>query len=66
MRLTINGKTLETPTLATIAELAAWMELPSYGSAVELNGVVVRKAEHPITSLKDGDALEVVRFVGGG
>jgi len=33
---------------------------------VELNGVVVRKAEHPITSLKDGDALEVVRFVGGG
>ncbi|WP_005032313.1 sulfur carrier protein ThiS [Holophaga foetida] len=66
MKLIINGKPLDTPELATVADLAAWLELPSYGSAVELNGAVVRRGDHPATPLKDGDSLEVVRFVGGG
>jgi thiamine biosynthesis protein ThiS len=66
MRLTINGKPLDAPRLATVADLAAWLELPSFGSAVELNGAVVRKAEHADTELNDGDRLEVVRLVGGG
>jgi len=66
MKLILNGKPLDTPELASVAELAAWMELPSYGSAVELNGSVVRKAEHASTPLREGDTLEIVRFVGGG
>jgi len=66
MKLTINGETRDTPELLTIAELASWLELPAFGSAVELNGAVVRKADHGGTPLKDGDRLEVVRLVGGG
>lgn len=66
MRLTINGKPQETPELATVADLAQWLMLPAYGSAVELNGVVVRKAEYQARSLKENDRLEVVRLVGGG
>ncbi len=66
MQLVINGETRETPELATVADLAVWLELPSFGSAVELNGVVVRKAEHAGTPLREGDQLEVVRLVGGG
>jgi thiamine biosynthesis protein ThiS len=66
MKLTINGEIRETPALADIAELAAWLELPAFGSAVELNGTVIRKAEHGSTPLRDGDRLEVVRLVGGG
>lgn len=66
MKLILNGKPTDTPELNTIADLAAWMELPSYGSAVELNGTVIRKADHANTPLKEGDQLEVVRFVGGG
>ena len=34
--------------------------------AVELNGEIVPKAQYGQTILKDGDALEVVSFVGGG
>lgn len=34
--------------------------------AVELNGEIVPKAQYGQTVLKDGDALEVVSFVGGG
>ncbi len=67
MKLQINGEGREVPaTLATVADLAAWLELPAFGSAVELNGAVVRRAEHPGTLLREGDRLEVVRLVGGG
>jgi sulfur carrier protein len=49
-----------------VAALAVWLKLPAFGSAVELNGVVVRKADQAATALRDGDRLEVVRLVGGG
>ena len=66
MKLWINGEDREVPDLATIAELAAWMRLPPQGTAVELNGVVVRRNEQAASPLKDGDRLEIVRLVGGG
>jgi thiamine biosynthesis protein ThiS len=66
MRLIINGQERETPEFTQVADLAAWLELPPFGSAVELNGQVVRKAEYPGCPLRDGDRLEVVRLVGGG
>lgn len=66
MRLRINGETRDTPALATVADLAAWLDLPAFGSAVELNGEVIRRTDHPATPLKEGDRLEVVRLVGGG
>jgi len=66
MRLLINGKTVDTPELNTIADLAGWIGLPSFGSAVELNGTVIRKSDHANTHLKENDRLEIVRLVGGG
>lgn len=66
MRLHLNGEPRETPDLGTLADLARWLELPSFGSAIELNGEVIRRADHPATPLKEGDRLEVVRLVGGG
>ncbi|MBL0211148.1 MAG: sulfur carrier protein ThiS [Holophagaceae bacterium] len=66
MRLFINGAEKQAPALSTVAELSDWLQLPAFGTAVELNGEVIRRAEHPTTALKDGDRLEVVRLVGGG
>ncbi|HCZ34189.1 MAG TPA: thiamine biosynthesis protein ThiS [Holophagaceae bacterium] len=66
MKLHLNGDLRDTPDLATVADLAAWLNLPAFGSAVELNGEVIRRADHPATPLKEGDRLEVVRLVGGG
>jgi len=66
VKLHINGETRDTPALASLADLAAWLELPGFGSAIELNGEVIRRADHPATPLKEGDRLEVVRLVGGG
>ena len=47
MRLRINGQEREAPELAHVADLARWLELPAFGSAVELNGQVLRRAEYP-------------------
>lgn len=66
MILIINGEARQAPELANVQELATWLELPAFGSAVELNGEVVRKAAHGDTPLSEGDRLEVVRLVGGG
>lgn len=66
MRLIINGQEKDAPALATVADLALWLEMPAFGSAVELNGAVVRKADYEATPLVEGDRLEVVRLVGGG
>jgi len=66
MRLWINGREREAPILGTVEDLARWLELPPFGSAVELNGQVVRRPDYAATGLKEGDRLEVVRLVGGG
>jgi thiamine biosynthesis protein ThiS len=50
----------------TVADLATTLDLPRFGSAIELNGEVIRRVDHPATPLKEGDRLEVVRLVGGG
>lgn len=34
--------------------------------AVEINGVIIKKADYEKTTLNDGDKIEVVSFVGGG
>ena len=66
MRLTLNGAEREAPALASVADLAAWLALPAFGTAIELNGTVVRRAEQASTALREGDRLEIVRLVGGG
>lgn len=40
--------------------------MPERRLAVELNGVVVRKADWPEIVLKTDDRVEIVHFVGGG
>ncbi len=61
----INGQLLD---LAgrTVAEYLASANYDGTRIAVERNGEIVPKARYGDTVLRDGDALEVVSFVGGG
>lgn len=61
----INGERLD---LAgkTLAEYLASTKYDSTRIAVERNGAIVPKAKYGETILQDGDAIEVVNFVGGG
>lgn len=66
MQLIVNGENREFPHMTHLSDLAAHLELPSFGSAIELNGAVIRKADYGNTPLNTGDQLEIVKLVGGG
>ncbi|WP_173385192.1 sulfur carrier protein ThiS [Ruminococcus flavefaciens] len=61
----INGELLERDG-KTVTEMLADMEISGQRVAVEINEEIVPKAKYDETILKDGDRVEVVRFVGGG
>lgn len=61
----VNGEMLDTAG-KTVTELLEAMQVSSSRVAVELNEQILPKAQYGETVLKDGDKVEVVRFVGGG
>ena len=66
MRVQVNGELREVPSGSTVASLLATLGLGDRPVAVERNTEIVPRARHAATELADGDALEVVQFVGGG
>ena len=66
MKLILNGELVEVKEQCSLTELLELVALPSDRVAIELNKCVVRKRSWEETTLKDGDRIEVVHFVGGG
>jgi sulfur carrier protein len=66
MLVTVNGEPREVPDRATVQDLIKQLGLAGGPVAVERNRSVVPRAEHASTRLAEGDAVEVVHFVGGG
>ena len=66
MFLHINGEQRDFPDGLTVAALVAQLGVKPDRVAVELNLAIVPRAQWDTTTLKDGDKLEVVHFVGGG
>ncbi|MBO5572371.1 MAG: sulfur carrier protein ThiS [Ruminococcus sp.] len=61
----VNGEMMDMDG-KTVAQLLEAMDAGSQRVAVELNMDIVPRASYGETVLKDGDSVEVVRFVGGG
>jgi sulfur carrier protein len=66
LALTVNGEARRVPAPASIQDLLDRLGLDGRGVVVELNRRIVRRPEHTRTVLRDGDAVELVHFVGGG
>ena len=66
MTIQLNGERYEVPETLTIDALLARLDIDGRRVAVELNELVVKKAAYAETIVRDGDAVEVVNFVGGG
>lgn len=62
----VNGERREVPDAVTLYGLVESLSLAPERLAVELNQRVVRRADWPSTTLREGDRVEVVHFVGGG
>lgn len=66
MKLTINGTERDAPDGLTVRGLIEHLGLGSGPVAVELNREIVPRSDHPTRRVSEGDAIEIVHFVGGG
>ena len=66
MSVTVGGQPRELPAGTTVAELLAALGAAGHPCAVEINREIVPRAAHATHRLADGDAIEIVGFVGGG
>ncbi len=64
--LTVNGESRTLDDETTIAALLETIDIGRREVAVAVNGEVVPRTEHARTVLRDGDAVEIVRMIGGG
>ena len=65
MRVTINGKPEEVEG-GTVLEVLKTKEVEPQMVAVELNAKILGRDELGSTPLKEGDALEILFYMGGG
>ena len=66
MRCLVNDQPHDLPDGATIVDLLAHLHLPGTRCAVEVNRLLVRRADHAHHRLAEGDQIEIVTLVGGG
>ena len=62
----INGKKMDFESGITITEVIENLELPLERVVVEVNLEIIPMSKYSSTTLKEGDQVEIVRFVGGG
>jgi sulfur carrier protein len=65
MRVTINGKTEEVSG-STVLEILNAKDVSPQMVTVELNSQMLERDELARTAVKDGDAIELLFYMGGG
>lgn len=66
LEIMVNGEPRRLPAPATASDLLRHLGLDPRTVVVELNRQIVRRLQLTDTALADGDAVELVHFVGGG
>lgn len=66
LTLRVNGEPREAEPGTTLADYLAALGVDPARTVAEVNGVVVERARFGEIGLREGDRLELVRFVGGG
>jgi thiamine biosynthesis protein ThiS len=66
LAIVVNGEERRVPGPATLLDLLAHLGLDPRTVVVERNREIVRRPRLGETQLAEGDAIELVHFVGGG
>ena len=66
MTIRLNGEPFEIAGPVTISALLTELNIDPRIVAVEHNVSVVKRQQYDRTIVRDGDEVEIVRFVGGG
>ncbi len=65
-QITVNGRAQPIAANSSVSDLMAELALDARKVAVELNRTIVPRSEYAATTLREGDAVEIVSFIGGG
>jgi len=68
-RLTINGKLHEfdgNESVGTLAQLLDHLKVDQATVVAEVDGVIIERRNFAQTPLREGQSIELIRFVGGG
>lgn len=66
MQITLNGDRRDVPDGMSVADLLAQLGLDERGIVVEHNREILRRPRYGEVTLREGDEVELVHFVGGG
>ena len=66
LQITLNGDSHEVAGPLTVIDLLAQLDIDSRRVAVEHNLIVLKRDTFATTMVHEGDAVEIVNFVGGG
>jgi thiamine biosynthesis protein ThiS len=66
IEIVVNGETRRVPPGVDLSSLLEFLGVDASRVAVEYNRRIARKAEWNSTTIRSGDNLEIVQFVGGG
>jgi thiamine biosynthesis protein ThiS len=66
LQITLNGDTHEVVGPLTVTELLVQLNIDARRVAVEHNLVVLKRDAFAVTTVREGDEVEIVNFVGGG
>jgi sulfur carrier protein len=66
MKLKINGNDTEIKSGLTVTGLLESLEIDPNRVAVEVNLEIIKRCDFGEQNLNEGDAVEIVNFVGGG
>ena len=64
--LQVNGKEVELDGPITVLAYIEKLGVSPRAVAVEHNGTIIERDAYATTTLREGDAVEIVRMVGGG
>jgi len=66
IQIRLNGEEKSVRPETSLAELLEILELDSTHVAIEVNREIIRKPQWEQFTLREGDSVEIVHFVGGG
>ncbi len=66
MQITVNGQDINITEGTDLITLLTWEKLDPNVVVIELNGQILPAETFANTTLKQGDTLEILHFVGGG
>lgn len=66
IQITLNGEKTEIAAGTSLQKLLEDLKLKPQLVAVELNEKIIRRAAYSMTTLSEGDQIEILQMIGGG